>query len=554
MPSSARRTGSGPSAPVDDRARPRLAPGVTFEQTDDDRWVTMLHGVPLSRVSPAVVALLSSMDGETTLRDLHLRFAPSDPTPGFLALVRRFHACGLLDDAPRTPPGRVSFRPPFTVQFATMHAPAIFARLSGRTAPPHLSRLALPLGILLCAGLLAAALQARDIWRVLTSPMPLAELMILVAVLACLTLLHECAHGITLTRFGGSPRRAGFMLIYLAPAFFVDVTDGWRLGERRERVAVALAGPAVHGAVGAAAALAALAVPRAEADRMLLLIALSCTGIVVVNLIPFVRFDGYLALMSALDEPNLRDRAMHDARHALARMLFGGARADRRLGRWWSVPFGLASIVTPVVLVLVAVSRIADALAGGGPVWGLVTVALGATVTSVGVAIVVRGLCRVLRTGVSPLRFGLVTAVLTAAVIAAGAVIPVPLSATYGFVTERGRVVLVQAGDAPRAEIPTGAPVALTTNGILAQERIGTGRATPGTPRSIEVPVDALLPVLAGDASTEAVIVAEVDVEVEGPTVVVSGRAQVDLGTRNLWQALWARGVEAPLSPLLSDK
>lgn len=554
MSSSLRRTGEGTSAPLDGEARPRLASGVTFEQTDDDRWVTMLHGVPSSRVSPAVVALLSSMDGETTLRDLHLRFAPSDPTLTFLALIQRFRDCGLLADAPRTPPGRVSFRPPLTVQFATMHAPAIFARLSGRAAPLPLLRLALPLGILLCAGLLAAALQARDIWRVLTSPLPLVELMILVAVLACLTLLHECAHGITLTRFGGRPRRAGFMFIYLAPAFFVDVTDGWRLGERRERVAVALAGPAVHGAVGAAAALAALATPPAEEERMLLLLALSCAGIVVVNLIPFVRFDGYLALMSALDEPNLRDRAMHDARHALARTLFGGARADRRLGRWWSVPFGLASIVTPVVLVLMAVARIADALAGGGPVWGLVTVALGATVTSVGIVILVRGLCRVLRSGSSPLRFGLVTAALTAAVITAGAVIPVPLSATYGFVTERGRVVLVQAGGAPRAEIPAAAPVALTTNGILEHERIGTGTATPREPRSIAVPVEALLPVLAGNATTDAVIVADVDVHVEDRVAVVSGRARVHLGTRNLWQTLWARGVEAPLSPLLSGK
>ncbi|MCM3779985.1 daptide biosynthesis intramembrane metalloprotease [Microbacterium hydrocarbonoxydans] len=554
MSRSARRTAAGTSAPLDDEARPRLAPAVTFEKTDEGRWIAMLHGVPSSRVSGGVVALLSSMDGETTLRDLHLRFAASDPRPTFLALIERFRHSGLLDDAHRTPPGRVSFRPPFTVQFATMRAPAIFARLSARAAAPSLTRLALPLGILLCAGLLAAAVQAHDIRQVLTSPLPLTELMILVAVLASLTLLHECAHGITLTRFGGSPRRAGFMLIYLAPAFFVDVTDGWRLGERRQRVAVALAGPAVHGAVGAAGALAALATPAAEADRILLLLAFSCAGIVVVNLIPFVRFDGYLALMSALDEPNLRDRAMHDARHALARMLFGGPRAERRLGRWWSVPFGLASIIAPVALVLVAVARIADALAGGGPVWGLVTVALGATVASVGIAIVVRGLGRVLRAGVSPLRFGLVTAALTAAVATAGAVIPVPLSATYGFVAERGRVVLVQAREAPRAGIPAGSPVALTTNGILVHEQIGAGTATPREPRSIEAPVDALLPVLAGDAMTEAVIVAEVEVDVADRGAVVSGRARVDLGTRSLWQAVWARGVQAPLSPLLSDK
>ncbi|MCR2185631.1 hypothetical protein NSX52_24025, partial [Salmonella enterica] len=80
----------------------------------------------------------------------------------------------------------------------------------------------------------------------LTTPMPLTGLLILIAVLSLATLLHEAAHGLTLARFGGSPRRAGFMLFYLTPAFFVDVTDGWRLPKRSQRVAIALAGPAVH--------------------------------------------------------------------------------------------------------------------------------------------------------------------------------------------------------------------------------------------------------------------------------------------------------------------
>lgn len=71
---------------------------------------------------------------------------------------------------------------------------------------------------------------------------------------------------------------------------------------------------------------------------------------VFVNLIPFVRFDGYIALMSALDEPNLRSRTMRDGADFLTRLLFGGQPSGRSVNTWWSVPFGVASLIAPVVL------------------------------------------------------------------------------------------------------------------------------------------------------------------------------------------------------------
>ncbi len=145
------------------------------------------------------------------------------------------------------------------------------------------------------------------------------------------TLFHEAAHGLTLTRLGGRPRRAGFMLFYLTPAFFVDVTDGWRLADRRHRVAIALAGPAVHATAAAVAMLAALGLPASTARETLLLLAISCTVVVLVNLIPFVRFDGYIALMSALDEPNLRGGRSATAR-ASSPASCSAARGS--LGRW----------------------------------------------------------------------------------------------------------------------------------------------------------------------------------------------------------------------------
>lgn len=536
-------------------ACPRLASGVTFERAGDGGvWIASIHGVPSSRVSGAVVDLLGAMDGATALRDLYRRFDAAGSFESFLHLVQRFQATGLLGDAATPPPGRLTYRPPFTMQIATLRAPALFERLE-RVLIPVPPRAALAIvAVLLGAGVLAAVHQAPELRRVLTTPIPLSGLVCLVATLSLLTALHESAHGVTLTRFGGRPRRAGFMLFYLTPAFFVDVTDGWRLPDRRRRVAIALAGPAVHAVMSAIALIAALALPPSTIRQTVLLLAISCTAIVIVNLIPFVRFDGYIALMCALDEPNLRARAIRDGSAFLTRLLFGGRPTDRSLDRWWSVPFGLACLIAPVVLVVYTVSRLVRALAGGGPVVGVLVVAVEAAVVLVGVLLVARALRRIRASGVGRLRFFSVVTALVASVVVAGAMIPVPVTATFGFTTQAGRVVLLRGGEAVEATVPDGAPVVLLSNGVLANERVGVATLRPLPPQPTRVPLDALFPVTADDVSVAAVIVAEAETPAARGSLPQTGQARVELGVSNLWRALWATGAELPLSSLHSGE
>lgn len=553
--SSLRRRGARGATPLAADARPRLSSGVVFEKGPGEAtWIAMVHGVPSSRVSRPVVELLTAMNGETALRDLHLRFAASESLETFLHLAQRFRASGLLEGDTKLPPGRLAYRPPFTLQIATLHAPGLFRRLDHLVIRLSYRAVLITVGALLLLGLLAATVQAGELLNVLTTPVPLLGLVMLVAVLSLMTLLHEVAHGLTLTRFGGRPRRAGIMLFYLTPAFFVDVTDGWRLSSRRHRVAVALAGPAVHAVVAAVALLAALVFPQPLVDQLLLLLALSCSAIVLVNLIPFVRFDGYIALMSALDEPNLRVRAIQDGADFLTRILFGGPRMSTELNRWWSVLFGLASLVAPVVLVVFAVARIAQALAGGGPVLGLLVLALEAVVVIVGIVLLARALRHVLRSGVSRLRFVSVGAALVASIAIAGALIPVPLTATLGFCTRGDRVVLVSAGESTEVEVPEGSHVVLESRGILANEQVGRGTVRPQRPRQTTVPLDALFPVKADGIAVPAVIVAGVDLSEESGALPATGQARIELGTRTLWHTLWDTVVTLPLSNLQKEK
>ena len=548
-----RRRGDGRASLTADSC-PSLAAGVAFEPAaEGSGWLATVEGVPTARLSRAVVDLLTAMDGRTAVSALRTRFAAGETDESVLRLMERFRDNGLLDGGASRLPGRVTYRPPFTVQFATLRASALFARLDRVVVPvPRRAVLAIVAAVV-GAGIVGAALHLGELGAVLARPVPLAGFALVVVALGLATLVHETAHGLTLTRLGGRPRRAGFMLLYLTPAFFVDVTDGWRLPDRRHRVAIALAGPAVHATVAAVAMLAALALPSSAVRETLLLLAISCTVVVLVNLIPFVRFDGYLALMSALDEPNLRGRTVRDGAAFLTRILFGAPRQPRALERWWSVPFGLCCLGAPVVMVLFAVVRAAQLLAGGGPAASLLVLALEAVVVVAGGALLVRALLRVRRSGVSRSRLVGVTVALAVGIGAAGILVPVPTAAMLGFSVDDGRVVLVQGGRDPGTRIPDGTPVVLSTRGILANEYRGEGtiRTRPAT--ETEVPIEALFPVRMPGVAVAATAVAEVEVTGERNALPAAGQARIDLGTTPLWQAIWA-AVSSPLAALTSEK
>lgn len=80
-----------------------------------------------------------------------------------------------------------------------------------------------------------------------------------------------------------------------------------------------------------------------------------CVVVVLFNLILFVWFDGYIVLMSVLDELNFWGRIICDGVDFLSWFLFGGLWWSRSLLVWWSVLFGFVSLIVLVVFVLFVV-------------------------------------------------------------------------------------------------------------------------------------------------------------------------------------------------------
>ena len=61
-------------------------------------------------------------------------------------------------------------------------------------------------------------------------------------VLFLVIVFHEFAHGLTCKHFGGRVREIGFLLLYLQPAMYCNVSDAWLFPEKSKRLWVTFAG------------------------------------------------------------------------------------------------------------------------------------------------------------------------------------------------------------------------------------------------------------------------------------------------------------------------
>jgi hypothetical protein len=125
---------------------------------------------------------------------------------------------------------------------------------------------------------------------------------ILVLLLANFIVLfwHESGHGLTCKLFGRHIRKAGLMFYYGMPAFFVDASDMW-MAERRPRIMVSLAGPAVNVLIGSILAIIVLVLPTST-FRQVLFIARCRLPQCVAEPESFAQVDGYYVLIDLLQQ------------------------------------------------------------------------------------------------------------------------------------------------------------------------------------------------------------------------------------------------------------
>ena len=271
--------------------------------------------------------LAQQLDGRTPLEvargNVEERFAAAISRDALDRFVGKLRGLGLLDlpgvrsDGPARIRGSL-----FYLRLKAFDPDRLFERLVGKVG-----FLFTPYFLVSSAGLILLALGicilhweelGRDVSRLYHfQVLLLAWFSILTA-----TAAHECAHGLTCKRFGGRVHEIGFLLLYLQPALYCNVSDAWLFPEKSRRLWVMFAGAYFDLCLWALATVVwRVTDPATPPNYVALVVMVSSAAKTFFNLNPLLKLDGYYLLSDYLEIPNLRQRALGHLR--------------RRIGSWW---------------------------------------------------------------------------------------------------------------------------------------------------------------------------------------------------------------------------
>ena len=123
-------------------------------------------------------------------------------------------------------------------------------------------------------------------------------------------IIHELGHALTCKYFGGDVHEMGFLLIYLQPAFFTNVSDAWLFKGKSKKLWVSFAGIYIHIFLWASATILwRITDIQTQLNSFLFVVMLTSGVVLLFNFNPLMKFDAYYLLSDYLEIPNLRKKA-----------------------------------------------------------------------------------------------------------------------------------------------------------------------------------------------------------------------------------------------------
>jgi putative peptide zinc metalloprotease protein len=144
------------------------------------------------------------------------------------------------------------------------------------------------------------------------------------AVLFLTKVCHEFGHALTAKRNGAKVPSMGVALVVMFPMLYTDTNDTWRFGSSRRRLQVSVAGVATELLLACWATLAWGLLPDCGLRSACFIVATATwLTTLLLNMSPFMRFDGYFVLSDWAGIPNLHEEAGALGKWKLRQVLFG---------------------------------------------------------------------------------------------------------------------------------------------------------------------------------------------------------------------------------------
>ncbi|MBU2713460.1 site-2 protease family protein [Zooshikella harenae] len=142
--------------------------------------------------------------------------------------------------------------------------------------------------------------------------------------LSCIKVAHEFGHAYACKHFGLKVPSMGVAFMVLWPVLYTDATEAWKLSKRNQRIKIGVAGVATELAIAGVATFVWSFLPEGGLKSVMFIVATTTWVFsLLINLNPFMRFDGYYVLVDILDTPNLQPRSFALAKWWLRELLFG---------------------------------------------------------------------------------------------------------------------------------------------------------------------------------------------------------------------------------------
>ncbi|MBK5098883.1 MAG: efflux RND transporter periplasmic adaptor subunit [Gemmatimonadetes bacterium] len=134
------------------------------------------------------------------------------------------------------------------------------------------------------------------------------DIVLLIAITAIITVIHELGHGLTTKALGGEIHEWGAMLLYFSPAFYCVTDDAWTFEKRSHRLWTTFAGPWIELMTATVAGVVWAVTEPGTFINWVAFLTFLIGGLssIFSNLNPLIPLDGYYALADWLEIPRLR--------------------------------------------------------------------------------------------------------------------------------------------------------------------------------------------------------------------------------------------------------
>ncbi len=211
----------------------------------------------------------------------------------------------------------------------------------------------------------------------------IGSIIIIIVSFAVIIFIHEFAHALACKYHGGQVQEMGFLLLYFQICFYSNLSDSWLFRKKSSRLAVIWAGLFFQMVIFALAVFGwRLTVIDTWPNKIFWLTANVCFLMLLFNVNPLIKLDGYYLLSEILDLPNLRSRSFEHMKRLIKK--FFGIRVDtleitareRRIFVLYTLLAGIYSLFLIIYIATIVYRFLVANLAGSGFILFLILLAV----------------------------------------------------------------------------------------------------------------------------------------------------------------------------------